>query len=96
MSGGGVVGTVGTRGGVVGGGFTTTTGRVVAGVFGEPVALGGVAAPRVPSGGVMVAGTTAGGGVCVAGLHAVVVWQSAHLVENVSWPGNVLASYSGR
>ena len=83
---------VGTRGGVVGTAVGMVVGRVVGvdGVFGSavPPSFGSfVPALALASGGVTTTGGGGGGGFFVAGFHAVVVWQSAHVVGNVEWPG---------
>jgi hypothetical protein len=70
-------------------------GRDVGGDLGDFV-VGLFAEVVVGSGTGTGGGGGGGGGGCVAGRHPFVVWQSTHFVGNVSWPGNGLASYSGR
>ena len=95
----GVVGGGGDLGGGSEGGATATgtLGRTVVPDFGDPAPpFGGKSGSvRPPSVAVTTGATTTGGGVNVAGRNAVLVWQSAHFVGKLAWPGNVLESNSG-
>jgi hypothetical protein len=73
-------GGTGTTGRAVGRGTGGAMGRGLAGVVPAACALGAVAG---------VAGSV---GLRVAGFHAAVEWQSAHVVGNVECPGNLLPS----